>query len=173
MSKSSKWLRLGRVLRPRGLSGEVYLYLYADPEDLPEEIPVFVSLSPHLMRPLTLVALYPHRGRVFRARFREVLDRTAAGVLTGQDLFVDPGVLRALPDSLYSYELVGMEVVDEAGVPRGVVEEVYLYPAQDVLEIRYGRRLYLLPLVQAFIRGIDRDRGRIVVRIPDGLLEDV
>jgi len=172
LNKARERLLLGRVLRPRGLRGEVYLYLYADPQDLPGEVVVFVALSPHLERPLTLTDLRPYAGRVFRARFREVLDRTAASALTGLDLWVAEDALKTDEAELYAHELVGMEVVDEGGAVLGVVEEVYLYPAQDVLEIRQGEKTFLLPLVKAFVIEVQRKRRRVVVRLPEGLLEE-
>ncbi len=172
MNKARERLLLGRVLRPRGLAGEVYLYLYADPEDIPEDLTVFVALSPHLERPLTLTDLRPHAGRVYRARFREVLDRTAASALTGLDLWVEEDALKTEEGALYAHELVGMEVVDEAGAVLGVVEEVYLYPAQEVLEIRQGSRVFLLPLVKAFVLEIRRGVRQVVVRLPEGLMEE-
>lgn len=171
MNKSSPLLHLGRILRPRGLSGEVYLYLYVDPEDLSENFTVYIQLSSLLNRPLTVQRLLPYRGHIYRVQFHEIRDRAAAQVLSGQDIFIAPENLKRSPEDLYSYELVGMDVVDDKGRSQGRVREVYLYPSQDLLEVQYGEQVYLLPLVKAFVRLIDRENRRIVVQLPEGLLE--
>ncbi len=45
------------------------------------------------------------------------------------------------------------------------------YPAQDVLLVDVGARGAMVPLVSAFVRAIDVAAKRIVVDLPDGLLD--
>ena len=64
------------------------------------------------------------------------------------------------PDSFYVFQLVGLEVVEEGGRMLGKVRDVANYDANDVLELDSGT---LLPLVEACVREIDLEGGRIVV----------
>ena len=64
------------------------------------------------------------------------------------------------PDSFYVFQLVGLEVVEEGGRMLGKVRDVANYDANDVLELDSGA---LLPLVEACVREIDLEGGRIVV----------
>jgi 16S rRNA processing protein RimM len=64
------------------------------------------------------------------------------------------------PDSFYVFQLVGLEVVEEGGRVLGKVQDVANYDANDVLELDSGT---LLPLVEACVREIDLEDGRIVV----------
>jgi 16S rRNA processing protein RimM len=64
------------------------------------------------------------------------------------------------PDAYYVFELVGLAVEEEGGRLLGRVADVVDYPANDVLELDSG---ISLPLVEACVREVDLDGGRIVV----------
>ena len=63
-------------------------------------------------------------------------------------------------DEYYAFQLVGLEVKEEGGRSLGRVAQVTPGVANDVLELDSG---LLLPLVEACVREVDLDRGRIVV----------
>ncbi|HLF68213.1 MAG TPA: PRC-barrel domain-containing protein [Gaiellaceae bacterium] len=62
--------------------------------------------------------------------------------------------------SYYVADLVGLEVIDESGVPVGVVREVLPGPANDALELDTG---LLLPLVEDCVREVDLAGRRILL----------
>lgn len=66
----------------------------------------------------------------------------------------------AEPGSYYVFQLVGLEVEEEGGRRLGVVTDVAPGPANDALELDSG---LLLPLVEACVREVDLERGRILV----------
>ena len=63
-------------------------------------------------------------------------------------------------DSYYVFQLVGLEVVEEDGRSLGRVRDVAHYEANDVLELDSD---LLLPMVDACIKQVDVEGGRIVV----------
>ena len=65
-------------------------------------------------------------------------------------------------DEYYSFQLVGLAVEEEGGRVLGRVKEVLDYPANDVLELDSGT---FLPLVEACVRQVDLEGGRIVVSV--------
>jgi 16S rRNA processing protein RimM len=87
------------------------------------------------------------------------------------DRRVDRGATLAIPradlppleeDEYYSFQLVGLAVEEEGGRALGRVRDVLEYPANDVLELDSGQ---LLPLVEACVREIDLEGGRILVAV--------
>ena len=60
----------------------------------------------------------------------------------------------------YAFQLVGLAVEEEGGRMVGHVREVLDYPANDVLELDSG---LFLPLVEACVRQVDLEGGRIVI----------
>jgi 16S rRNA processing protein RimM len=63
-------------------------------------------------------------------------------------------------DEFYAFQLVGLTVEEEGGRLLGQVREVLDYPANDVLELDSGLSL---PLVEACVRKVDLEGGRIVI----------
>jgi 16S rRNA processing protein RimM len=71
-----------------------------------------------------------------------------------------------LPEgAYYDWELIGLEVVTEAGASLGKIEAVHRYPANDV----YETPLALIPAVEAFVLRVDSENGQMTVRDMPGL----
>lgn len=71
------------------------------------------------------------------------------------------------PGSYYVFQLVGLQVEEEGGRALGLVVDVVPGPANDALELESG---LLLPLVEACVREVDLERGRILIAhgfVPD------
>lgn len=151
-------LLVGRVTKAHGLRGDVVVDLLStEPE---------VRLAPGSVLstasgPLTVESARPHQDR-WIVQFEGVLSREAAEALRGAELLAE-----ALedPDALWVHELVGAEVVEADGTPRGRVVAVLANPADDLLELEGGA---LVPV--GFVIESDAD-GRIVVEVPDGLFD--
>jgi 16S rRNA processing protein RimM len=95
-----------------------------------------------------------------RAQGRPVikLDRS---VPRGAQLEVERAVLPPTDDDeYYTFQLLGLEVVEENGRALGTVADVLPGVANDVLQVGDG---VLLPMVEDCIRSVDLDAGRIVV----------
>jgi 16S rRNA processing protein RimM len=65
-------------------------------------------------------------------------------------------------DEYYNFQLVGLTVEEEGGRVLGQVKDVLDYPANDVLELDSG---VFLPLVEACVRQVDLEGGRILVSV--------
>jgi 16S rRNA processing protein RimM len=63
-------------------------------------------------------------------------------------------------DEYYTFQLVGLEVIEEGGRSIGHVVDVHPGPANDALDLGNG---LLLPLVGACIQVVDLEAGRILV----------
>jgi 16S rRNA processing protein RimM len=140
---------IGRVGRPHGRDGA---FVVDEASETPERLAVGAEL---LLdgEPARVVESKQAGGRrVVR------LDRDAP---RGASLEVPRAALPALgPDTYYVFELRGLEVVEEGGERLGRVRDVVPYPANDVLELDSGLDL---PLVEACVRAIDLEAGRILV----------
>jgi 16S rRNA processing protein RimM len=93
----------------------------------------------------------------------------AAREFVGTELFVERRELALGPDEYLDADLTGLRLVDASEHELGIVVGVEHLPAQDCLVV--GPKRSLVPLVSAFIRSIDLEKGEIVVELPAGLLE--
>jgi 16S rRNA processing protein RimM len=154
-------LEVGRVGRAHGLRGEVAVTFVSDrPERTRPGAILFAD-----ERELVVETARPHQGRWLLC-FAGVDDRTAADALRGVVLSADE--LPALPDGgddeLWVHQLIGAEVFDPAGARVGVVDAIQANPAHDLLVLDGGA---LVPVT--FV--VEHGPGRVVVDLPDGLLE--
>lgn len=98
-------------------------------------------------------------------RLGGVLDRTAAEALRDAYLCVPAEARRPLGDrEWFLWELAGLRAVTPAGAIVGTVADVEHYTAHDVLVVRAeDGRILRLPMVEAFVRGVDVAGGTIAV----------
>jgi len=157
---------VGRVIKPRGVRGEVVV----DPTG---------STVDHLApgrrlwagdRWLTVEARRSH-GRRHLVRFAGVGDYDAAEALRGSALEIDADELEELGEgSYYVDDLLGCRVEGPDGADLGVVTEV-VHGNGDLLEVDAGDGTFLVPLARSMVHGVDLEAGRIVVDLPEGLRE--
>jgi 16S rRNA processing protein RimM len=150
LQSESDLVPIGRVGRPHGIDGSFFV---EGPSDRPERFARGATLYVD-GEPAEVVV--SKRGSGKRPVIK--LDRQ---VERGTTLAVPREALPALAeDEYYSFQLVGLVVEEESGRVLGRVKEVLDYPANDVLELESGA---LLPLVEACVRKVDLEGGRIVV----------
>jgi 16S rRNA processing protein RimM len=150
-------LEIGTIAKPHGLGGEVVVNLVTNRTERLAEGSSFSTASG---RVLTVTSSRPFQKRWIVA-FEDISDRTDAERLRGTALLAEPV---SEPDALWVHELVGASVEDAHGTPLGTVASLVANPASDLLELDNGA---LVPLV--FV--VDQRPGRVVVDIPDGLIE--
>ncbi len=140
---------VGRVGRPHGLDGSFVV------ENASDDARWFAVGSRLLVEGAELEVVAARR-----AGGRPVI-RLAGDVARGTPLEV---LREALPptgeDEYYTFELVGLEVVEQGDRPLGRVVAVIPGVANDALELDGGA---LLPLVGECVRDIDLEAGRILV----------
>jgi 16S rRNA processing protein RimM len=150
-------LEVGRLGRAHGIRGEIVVVLTTDRVER-------VAPGSRLLagdRWLTVVTSRPQGDR-WVVHFDGVDDRTTAEGLAGRPLHAEP--LTGADDALWVHDLIGREVVEVDGTPRGPCTAVIANPASDLLELASGA---LVPAV--FVVSVDD--GRIVIDPPDGLFE--
>ena len=146
----SELVSIGRVGRPHGLDGSFFVEQPSDREGA-FAVGTVVQVDG---APATVVG--SKRGAQGRPVIK--LDRT---VPRGATLAVPRDELPVLEeDAYYTFQLVGLVVEEEGGRVIGRVSDVVDYPANDVLELDTG---VSLPLVEACVRQVDLESGRIVV----------
>ena len=136
--------------RPHGLDGSFFVEQASDD---PERFAVGAVVYVDSERAEVVVS---KRGSGGRPVIR--LDREAP---RGADLAV---TREALPPTVegeyYAFQLVGLEVEEEGGRILGRVAQVAPGVANDVLELDSG---LALPLVEACVREVDLEHGRVVI----------
>ena len=141
---------IGKVGKPHGLDGSFFV---EGPSDRPD---AFARGNVVHVDGVPAEIVGSKRGAHGRPVIR--LDRSAS---RGATLAVPRSELPPLPDDeYYAFQLVGLAVEEEGVRLLGRVRDVLEYPANDVLELDSGTSL---PLVEACVRQVDLEHGRIVI----------
>ena len=108
------------------------------------------------------------------AKLSGVDDRNAAEALRGQRLCVPRTALpQTEEEEFYHADLVGLTVETVAGETLGRVRAVPNYGAGDLIEVeRPGARSVELPFTRAVVPVVDLRGRRLVVEVPEGLLDE-
>lgn len=107
-------------------------------------------------------------------KLRGIDDGNAAEALRGAGVSVALEDAPLLPQGVhYGGALVGLEVIDESDRRLGEVIQVVATRGTELLEVRRAgeTETLLIPMAREIVIGIDEERGRIRVRLPEGLEE--
>lgn len=98
------------------------------------------------------------------AQLEGCVERAGADRLRGADVAIPREALgEAAEGTLYWVDLVGLEVVDEAGASLGTVEGLIETGEVGVLVVKDAARERLIPFVPDYVKGVDRAAGGITV----------
>ncbi len=171
-----EYVEIGRILRPRGLKGDLWIEPFSDDPQRLLEIRRFFLESSEGRRELRLKSGSFSKG-LLALRFEDVDDRDAAEALLGRCVSIHRDDLPELGKREYFLaDLLGLEARLEDGRLVGTVEDLLEQPAAHVFVIRRGEFEALVPSVAEFVLRVDLKRGLVVIRpiegmLPEGMLE--
>jgi 16S rRNA processing protein RimM len=185
-------LVVGQIGKPHGIRGEVSVSVRTDePEErfvagsvFTTEVPRDRRVSagsaaavpgvPYQVPPALVVeSVRWHQGRGI-VQFQGVHDRNLAEALRGVLLQVESSTLTppSDPDEFHDHQLVGLSVVAVHGDVLGTVARIDHAPASDLIVLdKSGGGTALIPFVTALVPTVDVAGRRIVVDLPEGLLD--
>lgn len=151
-------LEIGRIGKAHGLRGEVVVDAISNREER------FASGSVlYVSGEARAIATSRRHQNRWLVRFEGIDDRNAAEALRGVVVTGDP--LGSLPENeIWVHEMVNARVTDRSGNDLGTIVAVEANPAHDILVTDEG---VLIPIV--FV--VEHGDGRVVVDLPDGLLQ--
>lgn len=158
---------LGRIVAPFGVGGWVKVHPFGDDPLSWKQMPQWwLATDPDGKEwvPYTLKGCREHGKGGIVASFAEVPDRNGAEAVIGYFVAAPREVLpKPEKDEYYWADLVGLEVVNTAGVTFGKVSGLLSTGAHDVLQVQDGDTERLIPFVAAYVPTVDTAAGRIVV----------
>lgn len=114
-------------------------------------------------------------GRFWLVKFSNIDTREEAQGLNGSRVLIPLKERMPLPeDSYYHDQLVGLQVYSIEGVLLGQVTDIVTTGGHDLLimkPVEDGEKEILIPAVKEIIKNTDLDAGKIIVDLPEGLLD--
>lgn len=165
-------LAIGRVVKPWGLKGAVRIASYAESVDCFLRIPELLLEGEQGPVVLCVEEAREHKkGILLKFKGFDRIEDVEA--LMGRTLYLEKAELPRLEEGeYYWYELIGMEVCTESGIPVGRIEKILETGSHDVYVVRQGERETLIPAVRDVIRKVDVDGKRMIIHAVEGLLNE-
>ena len=154
---------MGRIVGPFGVHGWLKVKPFTEEAHRLAEFPRWLVDTAQGWMEMGLEDFEVHsKGPV--AKLAGCDDREAAHLLRGRDVAVTREALgEAEEGTLFWVDLVGLEVVDEAGRKLGTVEGLFETGETSVLVVKGETRERLIPFVPEYVKAVDREARRITV----------
>ena len=166
------YITIGKILKPVGLVGEVkVLPLTSFPDRFRslKQARILIGQNAQVFD----VRAMRDDGRFIFFSLAGVDSQEAAGRLRGGLLEVAEAERHPLPaGSFYQYEIIGLSVLTEAGVPVGQVSEVLETGEHDIYMVKSDAGEYGIPALASVVRKVDLAGRQMIIRPMPGLLPD-
>jgi len=163
---------LGKIVRKHSFKGEVVIKLDTDEPQLYANMDaVFVDLGNNFL-PFFITKSLLQKGNQLRVKFEDVATEQDADAILKSDVYLPLDLLPKLTgNKFYYHEVIGFTIEDihfgEVGVLTGINDST----AQPLFEIKNGDTEILIPMIDNFIKKVDRKNKTIVIEAPNGLIE--
>jgi 16S rRNA processing protein RimM len=173
--EQTRHLVVGRLRKPHGLKGDCAVFPLTEDPDLAYAPGKAVWLK-NLAGEVVAGPLQIERSRVYHRQwlvaFTGHLHVDAVKPWGGHFLAVEAAGLKPPADGeVYLHELTGFAVQDADGTALGLITNVVDLASGLMIEVQGPKREFLLPFKKEFVQTVDRAARRLVVTVPEGLLE--
>ena len=158
-------ITVGRIGRPRGLNGELYISPNTDFLERFENLTEILIKENQSWEIIKVISSKIISGRPV-LKFNRVDNPEEAARLTNKLIGVPKEQVFDLPDdTFYLFDLVGCEVYDFVSQKKyGEITEVEQYPSNDIYQVKnLEGKIILVPAVKKYIKEVDINDKKIVI----------
>ena len=163
---------LGKIVRKHSFRGEVVVKLDTDEPELYQNLEsVFVALGNDLV-PFFIETISLQKGNQLRIRFEDVENEADADAIMGVEVYLPLKFLPKLTgNKFYFHEIIDFDMEDVNYGYIGVIEGVNDSSAQPLFEVNANGTEVFIPMIDNFIKKVDRENKIIIVETPEGLID--
>lgn len=163
---------LGKIAKKFSFKGEVLIYLDTDEPELYENMEsVFVEFNKNLV-PFFIESSSLHKNDFLRVQFEDVDTEAEADTLIGCGIYLPLSMLPKLEgNQFYFHEVIGFDIEDKRLGVFGKIVSINDSTAQPLFEVVNGTVEILIPMIDQFLVKIDRENKKVIMDLPEGLVE--
>ena len=163
---------LGKVAKKYSFKGEVLVYLDTDEPELYTELEsMFVEINGHLV-PFFIERSSLHREKFLRTQFEDMDSEEIADTIVGKDVYLPLTMLPKLEgNKFYYHEVVGFDAIDRRLGNFGTILRISDNGVQALFEVQKDDAVILIPLIDEFIKEVNRENKSILFNTPEGLID--
>ena len=163
---------LGKIAKKFSFKGEVLIYLDTDEPELYENMEsVFVEFNKNLV-PFFIENSSLHKNDFLRVQFEDVDSEEEADSILNCEVYLPLSMLPKLSgNKFYFHEVIGFEIEDKRLGIFGKIVSINDSSAQPLFEVINGNVEILVPMIDQFLVKIDRENNKVIMDLPEGLVE--
>jgi 16S rRNA processing protein RimM len=163
---------LGKIAKKFSFKGEVLIYLDTDEPGLYENMEsVFVELHNHLV-PFFIEKSSLHKNDFLRVKFEDIDSEDAADEIMGCALYLPLSFLPKLEgNKFYFHEVIGFQIEDQRLGIVGTIVSINDSTAQPLFEVLHDDTEIFIPMIDQFLVKIDRKNKKVIMDLPEGLID--
>lgn len=161
----SPFLEAGQIVNTHGIVGEVKIVPWCDSPDFLCGFHVFYIDGV----PVNVRSIRAHKGNVL-AMLEGIDDVNAAMRLKNKIIQIDRSGVTLPEGRHFIADLIGLTVInDDTGEELGIIDDVLTPPSHEVYVVKGNGKEYMIPAVDAFLRGTDLNAGWVRVHLIEGM----
>lgn len=169
-----EYLKVGTILKPRGLNGEVKVFSTTSFKNIryKKGNELFIDLGDQNYLTVHIKKYASKEGNIDVLLFEEFNDINSLEPILGKDLLIvkDETVLKK--DEYFFSDLEGLIVFDESKNELGKVIKVEEFPSQITLKVeKPDKKTFFVPFNDFFIKEINISNNYIIINVIEGLVE--
>ena len=163
---------LGKIAKKFSFKGEVLIYLDTDEPELYENMEsVLVEFNKNLV-PFFIENSSLHKNDFLRVQFEDVDTEEEADSILNCEVYLPLNMLPKLSgNKFYFHEVIGFEIEDKRLGVFGKIVSINDSSAQPLFEVINGNVEILIPMIDQFLVKIDRENKKVIMDLPEGLIE--
>lgn len=174
---SNDYINIGYTKKTHGIGGELKVFIEERFfEDFMKNERIFLDVK-GVKVPYFIINV---RGTLdMIMKLEDVASKESAYALQSREIFLRPQDLIPdhkreieVEDDQLEYEyLLGFTIVDQTVGEIGAIDEVLDMPQQNMAFLKYKSREVLIPLNKTLIVSVDKNKRKVVMDLPEGLLD--
>ena len=163
---------LGKIVKKYSFKGELLVKLDTDDPSIYTKMEsVFIDKNKNLI-PFFIERSSLHKSTLLRVKFEDIDSEEDADKLLKSELYLPLEFLPQLTgNKFYYHEIFGFEAEDLSFGLIGIIKGVNDNTNQAILEIDRNGSEILIPLIDDFIKSVDREQKKIILAVPEGLID--
>lgn len=172
MNALNDLVAIAKLVKPRGLRGEITADVLTDFPERFEDLENIIALLPNgERRELKIEDFWFQKSRII-FKFAEFDSIEQAETLRGAEICVtEAEAVKLDADEFFDWELQDCTVETAEGEKIGAVKEVMRTGGTEILVVQGETKDYLIPFAEKICTEVDVENKLIRVDLPEGLLE--
>ena len=113
-----------------------------------------------------------HKNDFLRVKFEDTNNEEDADAIIGCEVYLPISMLPKLEgNKFYFHEVIGFEIEDKRLGVFGKIVSINDTSAQPLFEVVNGSVEILIPMIDQFLVKIDRENKKVIMDLPEGLVE--